>query len=327
MSATGIQWTDVTDNVIVAVDASGERKGWWCRKISPGCLLCYAEALNQSDYFGGNHLKYAGAPPVLRLREDIIDAWARQTKPKKHFVASMTDVFGEWVPESWIFRFLDGMRAAAKQIFQILTKRASNMREKVLAWLKARGLTTVPSNIWLGVTVEDQARADERIPNLLLIPCAVRFISMEPMLERIDLSPWLLQSVCGECGQVGRPVGTHFLRADNYIGVSEWRCSGCRSKVTLARSIEWAILGGESGRKKAVRPMDLQWLAYALRQLIEAGVAPFVKQLGSRPYNTFGVAGQGVQEEQIEITHPKGGDIREFPSPYRIREFPEAKVA
>lgn len=128
MSDSSIEWTDVTDNIIAAVDEHGGQRGWWCRKISPECLNCYAEVLNQSDYFNGNKLRYAGEPPVLKLREDIIDGWARQRKSRKHFVASMTDVFGEWVPQSWIFRFLDGMWRAPLQIFQVLTKRAANMR-------------------------------------------------------------------------------------------------------------------------------------------------------------------------------------------------------
>src|SRR5688572_23036958 len=131
MGDSAIQWTDVTDNIIVAVNEVGERHGWWCRKISPGCAHCYSETINQSDYFHGNHLKYEGEPPVLKLREDIIDSWVRQTKPKKHFVMSMSDVFGEWVPQSWIFRMLDGMRAAWKQTFQVLTKRADVMLREV----------------------------------------------------------------------------------------------------------------------------------------------------------------------------------------------------
>ena len=107
MGLSNIQWTDVTDNIIVAVDESGAQRGWWCQKISPGCAHCYAEDINDSDYFHGNHLPYSGSPPMLKLREDIIDGWARQRKTKKHFVMSMSDVFGAWVPRSWIFRFLD----------------------------------------------------------------------------------------------------------------------------------------------------------------------------------------------------------------------------
>lgn len=150
---TGIEWTDVTDNVIVAVDENGAHHGWWCRKISPGCTFCYAEVVNDSDYFHGNHLSYTGQPPVLKLREDLIAKWRRQTKPRKHFVMSMSDLFGEWVPRSWIFAVLDGALAAPLQTLQFLTKRADVMRTTVLAWLDARGLAELPPNIWLGIEV------------------------------------------------------------------------------------------------------------------------------------------------------------------------------
>src|SRR5688572_19248247 len=119
---TNIEWTDVTDNIIIV-----EGGGWWCRKISPGCFNCYAARLNLSTYFGGNKLPYTGEPPKLILRRDILKSWARQRKAKKHFVASMTDVFGEWVPVEWQFEFLDAMAAAPNQTFQILTKRADIM--------------------------------------------------------------------------------------------------------------------------------------------------------------------------------------------------------
>src|SRR5262245_55416460 len=118
MGETNIEWTDVTDNIIVA-----EGGGWWCRRISPGCDHCYAEEINQNPFFGGNKLPYRGASPALKLREEIIGGWARQKKSKKHFVASMTDIFGEWVPREMVFKFLDGMLRAPRQTFQLLTKR------------------------------------------------------------------------------------------------------------------------------------------------------------------------------------------------------------
>ncbi|MCC5638875.1 phage Gp37/Gp68 family protein [Nostoc sp. CHAB 5844] len=86
---TNIQWTDLTDNIIRAKDG-----GWWCRKISPGCANCYSEKLNQNTFFGGNKQPYSGQPPELILDTEIIRKWGFQKKPKKHFVASMTDVFG-----------------------------------------------------------------------------------------------------------------------------------------------------------------------------------------------------------------------------------------
>ncbi|HEY3054377.1 MAG TPA: DUF5131 family protein, partial [Thermoanaerobaculia bacterium] len=122
---TAIEWTDVTDNIIVVKGG-----GWWCHKISPGCAHCYAARLNQNDFYGGNHLTYGGAPPELVLRDDVLNRWPRQTKPRKHFVSSMTDVAGEWVPRRWIFRYLDAMHASPRQTFQLLTKRGNVLRRE-----------------------------------------------------------------------------------------------------------------------------------------------------------------------------------------------------
>lgn len=261
---SSIEWTDSTDNIIVAVDSNGAPHGWWCRKISPGCAHCYAEDFNQKTYFHGNQLPYSGQPPVLKLREDIIDGWARQKKAKKHFVASMTDVFGEWVPRSWIFRMLDGMRSAWRQIFQLLTKRADVMLREVTAWLEARGLTEVPRNIWLMVSVEDQPRADERVPLLMQIP-AVRGLSVEPLLGPVDLT-------------------RHFevKRDRDWLGCTcvdaNAPCDVCDA-LGPRPAIDWVIVGYESGKKARAGHPD--W-ALALRNQCQlAGVPFFYKQHGS----------------------------------------------
>lgn len=306
MGKSNIQWTDETDNIIVAVDdESGEQRGWWCRKISPGCTFCYAEALNDSEYFGGNHLKYAGAPPVLMLREDIIASWTRQRKPRRHFVMSMSDVFGDWVPRAWIFIFLDGMRAAARQIFQVLTKRADIMRREVLAWLEARGLTEVPPNIHLGVTVEDQERANLRIPELLQIPCSTRFLSVEPLLGDVDLTPWLAR-------------GIHWV----------------------------IVGGESHRKRSKARIGFVPYIRSVVLQCISAGVPVFVKQLGSNvvdrndagfqgdeptswPMDTNVVPFHGREYQgdpvHVRLRDRKGGDWDEWPADLRIRELPHER--
>jgi protein gp37 len=203
MAQSKIEWTDVTDNIIVV-----ESGGWWCRRISPGCDHCYAEGINQNKFFGGNGFAYRGAPPALKLREDIIEGWARQRKPKKHFVSSMTDVFGDWVPQWMIFRILDGMVAAPRQTFQLLTKRPGVMLREVRAWLASRGLDRLPSNIWAGVTVENQEWADKRREDFEAIPAATKFVSYEPALGPVNWAGWefLSQIISGgESGKGARP--------------------------------------------------------------------------------------------------------------------------
>lgn len=273
---TAIQWTDVTDNIITV-----EGGGWWCRKISEGCANCYAAKLNQSDFFGGNKLPYTGRPPALVLRTDIIDSWKRQRKPKKHFVCSMTDIFGEWIDQEMANTFLDGM-CVQGHVFQLLTKRPDIMRDRVNGWLKSRGHHSPPKSIWFGVSVENQKRADERIPILLQVPAAVRFLSVEPMLEPINL---------GLFGTL--PKTTH------------------PSYTLTHQLLHWVIVGGESGHK--ARPCGIGWVRSIVDQCKDAEVPVFVKQLGSNPLALF---------KRYTTNHPKGGDMAEWPKDMQVREFP-----
>lgn len=209
--STNIQWTDVVDNIITV-----EGGGWWCQGTSPGCDHCYSEKINQNSFFGGNHLPYSGQPPKLILKRNIIAYWKRMRSPKKHFVASMTDVFGAWVPREWQFEFLDGMRAAPLQTFQLLTKRPNIMYQAIAEWLELRGLQSLPTNIWVGTSVERNREARARIPWLLKIPAAVRFLSCEPLLESVNLVEWLpdLQWVIvgGESGPESRSCHIDWIR-------------------------------------------------------------------------------------------------------------------
>jgi protein gp37 len=315
---TTIEWTEITDNIIVAIIG-----GWWCRMISEGCVNCYAARLNQSDYFGGNRLAYTGQPPELKLRTEIIDGWARMTKPKKHFVASMTDIFGDWVPSDWIFRFLDGMVAAPKQTFQLLTKRAEIMQAAVVAYCRARGIKALPPNIWGGVSVENQRRGDERIPFLLNTPFAVRFLSVEPLLSEFNLMRPLLDFKFKFCD------GASIHELKDRVNSMPW--------------IDWVIVGGESG--PGARPCNIEWIRSIVRQCKAGGVACFVKQLGQNatvrndsedecwPGSTIPIRDeyeptfQG-EDAPLQFMHRKGGDPEEWPEDLRcVREFPAVEVA
>ena len=286
---TAIQWTDVTDNIIVVKGG-----GWWCRKISPGCANCYAADLNQNVFYKGNRLPYSGEAPELVLRREIIEAWAKQRKPKKHFVASMTDVFGEWVNIEWQFEMLDGMAAARDQVFQVLTKRAEHMKEVVGLWLLRREFRRVPSNIWLGVSVEDNARRT-RIGHLRAIPC-VRFISFEPLLE--DL-PNL--SLGGRDGIDWVIVG----------GESGDRARGC--------NMEWI--------RTIIQSCTQQGIACFVKQLgakaFEATNSDFVDWPTGTVFSCpdEGIDGEGPTYPKLK--HPKGGDINEWPQELKVREFPK----
>lgn len=253
--STNIEWTDLADNIIRAKGG-----GWWCQKISPGCAKCYSEKINQNTFFGGNKLAYAGSPPELELNTEIIRKWGFQRKPKKHFVASMTDVFGEWVPSHWQREMLDGMFVAPLQTFQILTKRPEIMAIRVEEWLDTHGLNSLPSNIWLGTSTENQKTADERIPILNSIPAAVRFLSCEPLLEEIDLKlfhilpepqpNWII--VGGESGANSRPCLVEWIES------IVQQCQAAKTSVFVKQLGSNAYLGQQRFQTKDKKGGDIQ---------------------------------------------------------------------
>jgi|SRR5580658_6677800 protein gp37 len=287
--STNIEWTDITDNIFRVRGG-----GWWCRKISPGCANCYAEKLNQNTFFGGNKMGYLGTAPPMELRTDIVDAWRRMTRPKKHFVCSMTDVFGEWVTESQAIYFLRGMWRAPRQTFQVLTKRPTTARKLIQQWMDFDGLPAVPSNIQIGTSVENQEMADKRIPELLKIPAKVRFLSVEPMLSAINFS------------------GNSALRTP---------CPAQPSRSGTHSAIGWAIFGGESGPD--ARPCNVEWIRSGVKQCQEFGIPVFVKQLGSRAVADIQDARGGyLGFKGLDLKDKKGGDMAEWPEDLRVRSFP-----
>lgn len=234
---SNIEWTDVTDNIIT-VDGGG----WWCQRISAGCDKCYAEKMNQ---FRGNKLPYTGAVPKLVLKENLMDRWKKQTKSKKHFVASMTDVFGHWVEKDWTNKILNAMYMADNQIFQVLTKRPEIMRDRCLEWLQSWDLPTMPSNIWVGSTVENK-RALHRINALREIPAKIRFLSCEPLLEdlgKLDLQgiSWIIAG--GESGHGARKCNIDWIK--NIVE----QCSNQNVAVFVKQlgthAMQWGDIKGE----------------------------------------------------------------------------------
>lgn len=210
MGYTSIQWTDQSENPIRVKGG-----GFYCYKVSEGCKGCYAETLN-NRWQANRALPYTKMNPFpeLELREDVILGWARRRKPKMNFVSSMTDVFGEFVPDEWIFKILDAMIAAPRQTFQVLTKRALRMYWAVEAYCISRKIEKLTSNIWMGVSVENEERAHERIGGGYLNSkrLSVTWLSVEPLLGPINFVEvdhahkidWIV--VGGESGPNARPM-------------------------------------------------------------------------------------------------------------------------
>lgn len=200
---TNIEWCDRTCNPIRVVGG-----GHWCRKVSPGCANCYSEKIQSNSFFKGSGLPFAGEPPQMELLTEELRSWARIRTPGRIFISSTTDIFGEWVPRQWQIMMLDAMTNAPMQTFQLLTKRPKIMLDACRDWMRMRELAEMPSNIWLGTSVENQQAVSDRIPYLGAIQCSVRFVSAEPLLENIrldglELLHWVI--IGGESGTKARP--------------------------------------------------------------------------------------------------------------------------
>lgn len=271
---SNIAWTDASWNAVTG-----------CSRVSPGCENCYAEALSlrfkRTPFpWTANHAK-----DNVQLHPDRLTLPLKWKKPRRIFVNSMSDLFHELVPDEFIDQMFAVMALTPHHTYQILTKRPERMRAYLTqittghAYVRERvqdlwcntyhkpGLITWPlPNVWLGTSVEDQRRADERLSYLLRTPAAMRFLSCEPLLGPIDLWPMLASH--GRCQSHG-----------NYSPEPDSPCDPCGCWPSRS-VIDWVIVGGESGPH--FRPMNLEW-ARALRdECAEGGVAYFYKQ-GSGP--------------------------------------------
>jgi protein gp37 len=301
--ATAISWTEETWNPTLG-----------CTKVSPGCDGCYAirqariRAANPhpkiaAAFDGIVERTASGLDWTGRVNQlpDRLDLPLRWRKPRRVFVDSMSDLFHDEVSDEFIARVFAVMAAAPQHTFQLLTKRHGRMRSLLSRrefWesvcdglvdldLHPDGRDTIidrvwprPAirplhNVWLGVSVEDQQRADLRIPALLKTPAAVRWISAEPLLGPVGLDripyrgdvEYVLDVLRHEYGQVKprMPFG---------MGLSG------------LGGIDWVVTGGESG--PAARPMDPAWARSLRDQCTAAGVPFHHKQNGEWAEAGFG---------------------------------------
>jgi protein gp37 len=294
---TKIEWTDATWNIING-----------CTVVSPGCTNCYAMRLAATRFAGhpsreGLAKLHKGKPQwtgkVLLNKKVSLDPmkWSR---PRRIFVCAHGDLFHEAVPDHWIDFVLNMAFLAPQHTYQILTKRPERMREYMRMVLEETaeqtayrfgvsrlhaGLADVPKdelqdinwpppNVWLGTSVEDQQRADERVPVLLDTPAAKRWLSMEPLLGPVDIMPWV----------------KHFTFPAHIDsgGKGHWE----------KPIVDWVVVGGESG--PGSRPMHPDWLVSLHNQCEAAGVPFLFKQWGDHTADQIG------PEDARSIHHPPG---------------------
>ena len=188
-----IEWTDATWNPV---------RG--CTKISPGCKHCYAEVF--AERFRGVHGHPYEQGFDLRLVPQKLEEPLKWKAPRLIFVNSMSDLFQPGVPDDYIVKVAEVMSAAHWHTFQVLTKRSDRMRDLLNTKLQFAAHHT---HIWWGVSVENQKHGLPRIEHLRASHVAVRFLSVEPLLEelgRVNLSGihWVI--VGGESGHGARPM-------------------------------------------------------------------------------------------------------------------------
>lgn len=292
---TAIEWCRHTFN------------SWWgCWKISPGCKHCYALTLSRSfgfDIWGPN-------APRRVLSESYWKqpvTWNREAREegrrRRVFCASMADVFEDYRPrrrgelpanltwdvEPLRWRLWDLIERTPWLDWLLLTKRPKNIERMIPGrWTTAPG--ALPRNVWFGISAESQEQLETRWPILEAFGNRYRpsvlFLSLEPLLEPIDLSDCLTEI---DIGDEENPIWT--------------------------RPVDWVIVGGESGPK--ARTFDLRWASKIIADCGAAGVPVFMKQVGSAA-----VDGVGSYTSAYQTIHSRGGDPLEWPEALRVREVP-----
>ena len=319
-----IEWTDHTFNPWIG-----------CTKVSPGCAHCYAENLMATRYgrveWGLGKARVRTSPDNWRLplrwnREEqnkMVDhAGFFTARRPRIFCASLADWLDDEVPIEWLADLLDLIRQTPNLDWLLLTKRPQNWRTRILAAaayatmalrdeLRSRLLAWVnndiaAANIWIGTTVEDQERADERIPALLKIPACVRFLSCEPMLGGVELRHHLLtprpgcehkNPLDGCCTRPGAPT-------------PECHLDAC-SLPDARQQIHWVICGGESG--PGARPMHPVWARSLRDQCASSGVPFLFKQWGE--WAPITISGDST----FTFTHDKRTKCPDHPQFYLFR--------
>lgn len=268
-TTSNIQWTEKTWNPITG-----------CSRVSSGCQNCYAEAMafrlmhmpHTAERYAGTVRKTSGGKiqftGSINTVPEVLDHPKKWKSPQVVFVNSMSDLFHENVPREYLMEIWKVIRETPQHTYQILTKRPERI-EKNLPPDWGKGY----ENVWLGTSTENQKTLIDRALPLIFSPAITRFLSVEPMLAKVDLT-----------GHVVTPGGM------------------------LVNPLHWVIVGGESGRN--YRECKIEWIEQIIDDCKTAKIPVFVKQLGTYLAKKMGMKdkkGGDISE------WPEHLQVREFP--------------
>lgn len=293
---TKIEWCDHTQNFWIG-----------CMKVSKACDRCYAAvstpARTMKVGWGSGVPRQRTSPTTWAMpkRWNARHAafFAKHGRRQRVFALSLGDWLDNEVPIHWLVHMLEVVRTTPNLDWLLLTKRIGNFdrrlneahhyalhhgMEDLASWIREWLNGAPPANVWLGITVCDQPEADRDIPKLLAVPAAKRFLSMEPLLEPVNLADisdgHADSTIPREYWEEGfdtedspPAVGHNCLTGERWQRFGEWNEHG--------QSIDWVIVGGESGH--GARECHVGHIRKIVQQCKAAGVPVFVKQLGAQP--------------------------------------------
>lgn len=342
MAETTISWTGT-----VLPDGTwlpGYTANFWlgCQRVSPGCTKCYAEQRVTVRM----RLPVWGPPSTTPRRRTkypwkSVGKWNREARAsgirRKVFVASLSDFFERHpMVEPWRAEAFPVLEDATDLDILFLTKRVENVAEMVpAAWMRPGGW---PAHCWVGTTMEDAQRADERVRHLLRLPAPVLFGSFEPLLEYPEIDPWIVPrdrplAACLGCGWAP-PEGVAGYLARHGADAA---CPTPGCALLLRARLDWAIVGGESG--KDPRRFEVDWAKRILGRCADQGVAALMKQTGGNVrvsredclqfclHGSWTAEGPGAPYGIARPGHRKGGDPIEWPPELRVFQFPTPRLA
>lgn len=304
---TNIEWCDSTFNPWLG-----------CTRVSTACDNCYAAVSTPARTlgltWGPNQERRRTAPSnwkqPVKWNAQAEAFQAKHGRRQRVFCASLADVFDNEIPAEWRADLFELIEATPELDWLLLTKRVGNVETMVPeTWLTGEW----PANAWLGITAVTQKEVNRDVAKLVELPAPIRFLSMEPLLEGVDILKWLDPFTCADCGFHGseedagadgcNECGEVFgdSQTCQHCGADDQSakrsCPSCGSHRSFERDhgfkfesgrrlIDWVIVGGESG--PGARPMHADWARSLRDQCVNAGVPFLFKQWGEwLPWTQF----------------------------------------